>query len=117
MSRCGQQDHAAVTEQVVSGLEWRQAWISERFRVNSGPAQPVELDVVVQEPAQRGKRTFDGGPFLVADQDPGVAEFRQPADVVVVQVGQNDGVHVADVMVERGELPGQRLVGNRLSRS
>ena len=120
MARCGQQDQAAVAEQVVSVREWHQAWVSERFRLDHGPAQPVEFDVVVQEAPQGWQRPFDGGPFQVADQDPGVAEFGQPADVVVVEVGQSNGVYVVDVMANRRERRVSVWSGpmsNRLSRS
>ena len=96
MTRSGQQDQAAVTEEVVTVLEGREAGIVGKFELDLAPAKPWQVDMAGHQPAQLGKWARQRLPFGLAHHDVGLPDFTQASDVVLVQVGHDGRVHVAD---------------------
>ena len=66
--------------------------------------------MAAQEAAQLRGGLSQLGPFGGRDQQLGAGQFPQPADVVLVQVGHDRGVHVGRGVPERGELGGEGVV-------
>ena len=66
--------------------------------------------MAAQEAAQLRTGLGQFGPFGRRHQQLGTGQFPQPADVVLVQVGHDRGVHVGRGVPERGELGGEGVV-------
>ena len=110
MTGGGQQHQRPVAHHVQRLGEWRQAGIGRGLRADPVPFQPRELDVVTQEATQLRARPGQLGPFGGRYKQFRIRQVRQPADVVLVQVGQDRGVDICRGIPERGELGGEGVL-------
>jgi hypothetical protein len=96
----GQQDQAAVTEQVVTCLEGSKIRVAGQFRLNPLPAQAGQVNVPAHQPAHLRQRAGQRVPLGLADHDVGVAQLGQAADVVLVEMRKDRDPDIAGGVAE-----------------
>jgi hypothetical protein len=79
------------------------------FEADLAPPQPRDHDVCAEEAARLRGEPGEFLPFGRADQQLGVGQLADAADVVLVQVGQDCRVDIGGGVPERVELVGQRV--------
>ena len=110
MTGSGQKHQRPVTHHIQRFGERRQRRIAGRLQAGLEPVQAGQLDVAAREPAQLRAGLVQLCPFGGRHQQLGAGQLAQPADVVLVQVGHDRGVHVGGGVPERGELGGEGVV-------
>ena len=106
----GQQDQAAVSEQVVTRPERGQVRVAGTFRLDPAPAQAGQVDVAAHQPAQLRQRAGQRVPLGLAHDDVGVVQLGEAADVVLVEMGDDRGGDVACGVAEPVQSGAEGLV-------
>ena len=106
----GQQDQAAVTEQVVKRPERGQVRVVGRLGLDPAPAQAGQVNVAGHQPAYLGQRAGQRVPLGLADDDVRLAQLGEAPDVVLVQMGDDRSLYVAGGVAEPAQSGAQGLL-------
>ena len=106
----GQQRQRPVAHHVQRFAERRQTGILGGLHGDLAPVQAGQLDVAAHKAAQLRAGLGQLGTFGGGHQQVGAGQLGQSADVVLVEVRQDSGIHVGRGVAERGELRGQSVM-------